>query len=385
MRSVLALAAVLLSACGGGGGGDDDVATPDAMLPCGDELCAALGSPCGMAVDSCGTEIDCGTCSYDEEPIGLAGTRPAIDVTDVVNVAYVETQPSYGVVLATRGEQDWSYEPIETLDGPPLGPLDLRVTGDGTRWLTFIDDGGQLRVATAPKGGAWLVSGSLGAGVAAALAIDADSQPVIAVAGVIEATTGIFVLTPDGAGGWTSTPVGDPTAAGAPGGLGFYLRGRDVSLAWRDPGDDVVRYATGKGSAFTIEIVDPSAPAPRAPGAMSLSVDPSGRAHVIYGRAGQAVHAVRSGELWQPEPLPFEAGDGDDALAIGLDGTVHGALFDAGGLRVLDGIAGYILSQTVSSRCSDGEVDIAAGVDGSVHLVEACQDGLLYLTRAGPQ
>jgi hypothetical protein len=387
MRAVVVsfvLGVGLVAGCGGGGGDGDGGLGPDAMLPCGADLCAAIGASCGMAVDSCGDEVDCGTCTYTTETIGVLGVRPAIDVRDVEQVAFVETQPSFELQLAARGDGGWTTEPVAALAGPPLGPVDLAVGPDGTRWISFIDGQSQVRVASAPKGGSWVVSDPLGWGVAAAIALDSDGDPVVALGGVVDATTGVFVLEPDGDSGWTTTPVGDPTASGAPTGLDLVVQGREISLAWRDPGNEVVRYAFGKGATYTIEIVDPAVPAPRDPGALALAIDPAGRAHVIYGRGTQLVHAYRAGDVWHPSALTFDGADGDDALAIGLDGIAHAAAFDEIGLRAIDGVAGVFLSQSISTRCTDGTVDIAVSVDGAVHIVDACAGGIEYLRRAGP-
>jgi hypothetical protein len=385
MRCAVPLLVLLfVEGCGGGHGNGGSDAGADAMLPCGADLCAAIGASCGMAVDSCGDPVDCGTCEFTAESIGVVGTRPSIDVGDVAQVAFVETDPAYELQLATRGDGVWTTETIAPLGGPPLGPVDLAVAADGTRWISFVDDASQVRVATAVKGGAWMVTDPLGSGVAAAIAIDADGGPVVALAGVVDATTGVFVLQPGDGAAWTSAPVGDPTASGAPVALDLVVRGHDVSVAWRDPGNEVVRYAAGKGATYTIDIVDPAVAAPRDPGALSLAIGPAGRPRLLYGRGAQLVHAVRTGEVWQSTVLPYDGADGDNAIAVGLDGIVHAAVFDSAGLRAIDGIGGVFLSQSISDRCNDGTTDLAAGADGTVHVVAACGDGIEVLRRAGP-
>jgi hypothetical protein len=105
---------------------------------------------------------------------------------------------------------------------------------------------------------------------------------------------------------------------------------------------------------------------------------------VLYGRDGMAIAAVRAGEVWHTSPLPFDGGDGDDALAVGPDGVVRGALFDTGGLRALDGIGGVFLSQSITDACTDGTVDLAIAPDGAVHVVSACASGIEVRRRIGP-
>jgi hypothetical protein len=374
----------MTSACGGGGGGGPDASdVVDALPPCGEELCAALSEPCGAGIDSCGGEVDCGSCNYDSEVVGTVGVAPAIDVGRELVVAYVETAPPHEVRLAERYPFGWASETVAVLDGPPLGPVDVAVALDGTRWITFIDDLGKLRIATAAEGGLWAISEPLGACVAAAIAVDVEGNPVVAISGTIETRTGMFVLTLDGSE-WSSVPIGAPATLAAAGTVALAVRADEISLAWRDPGDQILRHASGKGTTFAIEIVDPAVAPPRDPRALSLAIDPGGRPHVVYGRGGQLVHAVRGAELWDRQALPFDSADGDDALAIGVDGVVRAAVFDAGGLRVLEGVGGVFLSQVVSSRCTDGSVDTAVAADGTLHVVEACADGIQHLRRAGP-
>jgi hypothetical protein len=379
--------ALVLAACGGddGANGDDAAADggTDAGLACGQELCAAVGASCGVAVDGCGEMIDCGECAYDGGEVAADAIEPAIATSGAdVLIAYVATSPSYELRLAIGDGTTWKTELIQALGGMPRGPVDLVVGPDGTRWVVFVDDQNQIRAARSPAIGPWTVDAPLGSGAAVAIALDGEGQPVVAVAGLVESTSGVFVATHDGAA-WQLTPVGDPTAGGAPRSIAVSLAGDEISLLWRDPGTSMLRFASGRGTAYTSEIVDPLAPAPADDGALSLARGPSGRPTALYGRGPDAlVAATRQGDTWQGQVLSTAVADRDNALVGGPDGALHGAVFESHGLAVVDGLGGAWLFQTVAEDCDDGDADVSLDATGALHVAYACDGAVHYLVRA---
>ena len=384
--SLVAIVASLLAACGGDDGASGDDAAPDAAtdpgLACGLELCEAVGARCGVAVDGCGEMIDCGECAYDGSAVAVDAIEPAIAVSGTeILIAYVATSPGYELRLATGDGTIWKDELIWTLGGEPRGPVDLAVAPDGTRWVVFVDDQTQIRAASAPALGTWTVDAPLASGSAVAIAIDGAGAPVVALAGLVESISGVFVAVHDGA--WLLTPVGDPTTGGAPRTIALSLGAEQIDLLWRDPGTSMLRFASGRGSAYTSEIVDPFAPAPTDDGALSLTRGPSGRPTALYGRGpDELVAAFRAGETWDGAVLSTATADRDNALVAGPNGALHGAVFESHGLAVVDGLGGAWLFQTVADDCDDGDADVSLGPDGSLHVVYACDDAVGYLVRA---
>lgn len=381
----VAIVAVLLAACGGddGASGDDSAADAgaDPGLACGVELCEAVGARCGVAVDGCGEMVDCGVCSYDGGEVAALAIEPAIALSgsDVL-IAYVSTNP-YEVRLATSSADVWKTEVIWPLGGEPRGPVDVAVAPDGTRWVVFVDDQTQIRAASAPALGTWTVDAPLASGSAVALAIDGEGDPVVALAGLVESISGVFVAERAGAS-WQITPVGDPTTGGAPRTIAMSLGAEQIDLLWRDPGTSMLRFASGRGSAYTSEIVDPAATAPADDGALSLARGPFGRPTALYGRGpDELVAAYRAGETWEGAVLSTAAADRDNALVAGPNGAMHGAVFESHGLAVVDGLGGAWLFQTVAD-CVDGDADVSLDADGALHLAYACGGAIGYRVRA---
>jgi hypothetical protein len=385
LRDLVALL-VLLAGCGGDDSGSGDDAPGDAAadsgLACGQELCSAVGARCGEAIDGCGDLVDCGTCDYDEDEVAADAIEPAIAVHDgEVLIAYVTNAPSYEVRLATGGDAGWTSEPIWLLDGEPRGPVDLVVSSDGTRWVVFVDEGTRIRAARAPKGGSWTVDEPLATGSAVAIELDAEGAPVIALAGLVETTSGVFVAMHDG-NKWGFTPVGDPTSGGVPRSIALALGADAIDLVWRDPGTSMLRFASGRGSQYTSEIVDPLAAAPADDGALSLARGPGGKPYVLYGRGpGDLVAASRAGDTWQGAVLSTAVADQDNAMIGGPDGALHAAVFERDGLAVVDGLGGAWLFQTVADDCDEGDTDVTLDPDGGLHVAYSCGSAVRYLLR----
>lgn len=380
------LLALLIAGCAGddGSSGDDTAgdAGADAGLACGPELCEAVGARCGVAIDGCGEVIDCGECAYDRSEVATGAIEPAIAVHDgEILIAYVATDPQYEVRLAVGDGVNWSSQLIAPLAGEPRGPVDLAVASDGTRWVVFVDEGTRIRTARAPKLGAWTVDDPLASGSAAAIAIDGDGTPVVALAGLVETTSGVFIAVHDG-NKWDFTPVGDPTSGGAPRSIALSLGGDEIDLVWRDPGKSMLRFASGRGTAYSIEIVDPLSTAPGDDGALSLARGPLGKPYALYGRGpGNLVAAVRNGETWQGAVLSTAVADRDNTMVNGPDGALHAAVFESHGLSVIDGLGGAWLFQTVAEDCDDGDADVALDSIGALHVVYSCGAQVSYLVR----
>ena len=377
---------MLGAGCGGDGGMNGDDAPGDggidAGLACGQELCDVVGARCGMAIDGCGDVVDCGQCTYEGSDVAADAVEPAIAIHgEDVLIAYVTTAPAYEVRLAVGDGAIWKSELVAALAGEPRGPVDLVVGPDGTRWVVFVDDQARIHAAWAPPLGPWTVDEPLAVGSAVAIALEGDGAPVIALAGLVESTSGVFVAEHDGTK-WELTPVGEPTAGGAPRSIALSLKTDEIDLVWRDPGTSTLRFASGRGTAYALEVVDPIAATPADDGALSLARGPLARPRVLYGRGpGDLVLAVRTGETWQGTVLSSADADRDNALVAGGDGALRAAAFESHGLAVIDGLGGAWLFQTVVDDCDDGDVDLAVDSGGGVHLAYACTGAVRYLVR----
>jgi len=302
----------------------------------------------------------------------------------VPTIAYALDDAGWGIHVARRESGVWSGAPVALLAGEPAGNADLAIAGDGTRWVAYPDDTAQIWVAHAQVGKTWTIEGPLGIGDTIAISIGLDGEPVVAIAGLVETTSGVFVARRT-AGTWDIVPVGKPATAGAPRSLAVVALGDEAAVVWRDPSDDSIRYARGRESSFAVESVDPGSPAPSHDGALSLAFGPLGKAHVVYGRGtGELVYAVREGESWQSVPVASSQADRDDALAIDPSAGLHVAFFTNGGLRVVDGIAGAWLGQIAADDCSAGDLDLALDEVGEVHVAFSCADAVRHLVRSGP-
>jgi hypothetical protein len=384
-RVAALIAGGVLSACGDDNGVPAGDASPlDGAPICGPLVCEALPAGCGTGTDGCGEPVDCGSCSFAIESVKAGAKGPAIAVGDVPTIAYALDDAGWGIHVARRTASGWVDEPVAALDGEPAGRADLAISVDGTRWVVFPDMDGQIWVAHGQPTKAWIVEGPLATGATVALAIGGDGEPVVALAGLVETTSGVFVARrTDGV--WDLSPIGDPATSGAPRSLAVVAVGDEVAVVWRDPSDDGISYARGRNRAYSVESVDPGSPAPSHEGALSLAFGPLGRPHVVYGRGnGELVYAVRIGEIWDRVVIASNQADRDDALAIDLASGLHVAFFAADGLHVVDGLAGAWLGQLAADDCTDGDIDLALDTLGSVHVTYGCADAVRHLARSGP-
>jgi hypothetical protein len=384
-RVAAVIAGGVLSACGDNGGVPGGDAGPlDGAPICGELVCEALPAGCGAGTDGCGEPIDCGSCSFAIELVKTGAKGPAIAIGDLPTIAYALDDGGWGIHVARRTAGGWVDEPVAALEGEPVGRADLAISADGTRWVAYPDEDGQIWVAHGQPAKAWIVEGPLANGATVALAIGGDGEPVLALAGLVETTSGVFIARRDD-GVWNLSPVGEPATGGAPRSLALVALAAEVAVVWRDPGDDGITYARGRSRAYSVEVVDPGSPAPSHDGALSLAFGPLGRPHVVYGRGnGELVYAVRAGEIWDRVVIASDEADRDDAFAIDLAGGLHVAFFASDGLHVVDGLAGAWLGQRGADDCADGDVDLALDSLGSVHVTYGCDDGVRHLARSGP-
>ena len=376
--------AVAVAACGDDGGlpagADGGV---DAVTACGDELCAAIGASCGATIDPCGDTVSCGTCTFAPEEIAAPGRWPALGYGTGPVAVYVDTSEGWAIAVARRDGDGWSTEVITTLTGEPRGRPALAVAADGTPWIAYVDADGAVWVATPDVDAGWITEGPLGSGRAVAIALG-PSGPVLAIGGVVAAASGVFVGERRAAG-WELGRVGPAADGNAPRSVALAVGVDRIDVVWRDDVDDVIRHARGQGSAYTVDVVEPTANEPSDDGALSLAVGAGGRPHVLYGRGPtDLVYAVRDGDAWRSTLLTSASGDRDNALAIDALGGLHAAAFRDGGLAVADEHAGVWLTQIAADECVQGVLDLAADPAGGVHVVYSCGSAVRYLARAIP-
>lgn len=372
--------------CGGDGrAGDDGGGAVDAgdALGCDPDIhCGGDGFLCGVhAVDECG-EVDCGSCRYRAEDVGLGSITAARDRT--IHLAFYD-EAAGEVVYARVGATGLERETIQAATG--VVSIDVAVADDGTVHVVFAAE--QVSHAVRSEGGTWNVATVAEVEAEHALvAVDGAGAPHIFFVTLHPTTrTPQLVHAALDGTGYSSTPLEGIHAVGAP------------ALARGDDGSITVVVRDNISAVAVLDLVDgalvrdEAAPdIPEQPATLSAAVTSDGTLHValVSGhftlRPGSRLERlVRSGGTWIRETLVDASASvtQDIALAPGPTDGLHLFYFSFRSEALVYTRPGSPRSLLLRQDCEEGSVDVAIDGDDQPHVIFGCDRsvsrGMLYM------
>ena len=313
---------------------------------------------------------------------GNVGSGSSIAIADdgTIHVAYVDAS-ALDILYATYAGGRWTTSTIDSAGS--LGPtVSLALSGGSPRVAYRVTgaypDEHEIRIATR-SGGGWSFEAARSgydAGFAPTLAVDADGNAHVSVAGY----SGYDVnYATDASGAWESTRISNQWV-NAMGDVAVDADGA-VHVVWNEysydgggaGSDDVLRHATNATGVWTVEWIDMWGGFRNDPLDPSITIDGAGALHVVYSveYGAEVRYATNASGAWSTEVVD-PAGGVSPAIAVGRDGRVHVAYYDdeTGDLRHAMRDDGTWRPGTVDAAGDTGRAPaIAVDADNLAHVV----------------
>lgn len=358
------------SASDAGSGNDGAIAVDGGG--CTDDCPVLCGRPDGECPG-------CQLCRHDHESVTEGNAdRVALFVGDEIDIAYYAD----GQVRTARrlGGDSFDDQPVGAFNEPTGVDIATDDTG-GIRWILAVEAFGSVSVFWS-DGGEWVEEPiPMTSVVAAAIDVDNNGQPILALNGTYDGNAGLFVATR--AVDWTIEHVED-VGIGA---VAIDAAG-EIHIAWRDVAGQRVGYAVSTANGFVTEVVEPEAAVPTVP-IVDIAVDGQGQPHLAYTRDSRYVdYAVRQGGQWATREVSASWSDADVGIAVPTTGTAHVGYkepYRGEAIAIADIASGLMGRQAIDNDCTDqiGSVSLASDATGGLHVAYLCGGDVIYSSRTG--